>query len=565
VGSLPRLHHNSDFTVWSDSPVISIGERGCLIGHLFNRGQDNVRVNAFDATKIRHIADSGGRCLPREYWGGYVAALRATDGSVNILRDPSGAQPCLYGSSLGATFVSNDAGLIISATRPVFPVNFVELARFVASADWAGRETCLTGVSELIGGECLIFNDEKVDIATWWSPWEFADGSICSPFNDAVNNLRDTLIGCIGAWAGSFREIVLGVSGGLDSSIVAAAIVRANTDLRCLTMIGPDPDGDETRYARTLTNALGVPLATRRYALSDIDLDRPILPHLPRPSAAYFVQGIERAHEMLEADRPIDAFFAGNGGDSVFCSIRSAAPLVDRLLAEGMRVGLLETLKDLAELTDASWPTILRLAFRRLRRRSAATQPRHDCSGISERMIEKLGPAASRHPWMITTPPNALPGKIAHVANVMRAQKSTEFYRRGDKAVQVAPLLSQPVIEICLAIPTWQWIAGGIDRAVARAAFVGILPSVVLDRTSKGGPDGFMHSISRLRGEEIKDYLRGGLLMTEGLIDPAFIEEPHDPTWKGRARDRRMMALGAAESWARFWTRGAVGLFATGQ
>src|SRR3546814_984119 len=75
-----------------------------------------------------------------------------------------------------------------------------------------------------------------------------------------------------------------------------------------------------------------------------------------------------------------------------------------------------------------------------------------------------------------------LPGKAAHVAMLARAQKSIELYPRADAPPQIVPLLSQPVVELCLSIPTWQWVHGGRDRAVARAAFAGILPDLLVER-----------------------------------------------------------------------------------
>ncbi|AKM08758.1 hypothetical protein AB433_00020 [Croceicoccus naphthovorans] len=54
--------------------------------------------------------------------------------------------------------------------------------------------------------------------------------------------------------------------------------------------------------------------------------------------------------------------------------------------------------------------------------------------------------------------------------------------------------MSQPLLEFCLGVPTWTWVTGGQNRALARAAFADLLPRSVLDRTSKAGPDSFIRS-----------------------------------------------------------------------
>src|SRR3546814_1794953 len=66
-----------------------------------------------------------------------------------------------------------------------------------------------------------------------------------------------------------------------------------------------------------------------------------------------------------------------------------------------------------------------------------------------------------RHPWLIPPTGDVLPGKAAHIAMVLRAQYSLDAYSERAGLPVIHPLLSQPVIEHCLAIPTWLQCAGG--------------------------------------------------------------------------------------------------------
>ena len=74
------------------------------------------------------------------------------------------------------------------------------------------------------------------------------------------------------------------------------------------------------------------------------------------------------------------------------------------------------------------------------------------------------------------------------------------------------PLVSQPVMEACLAIPSWQWREGGFDRAVAREAFRKDLPDLIAWRRGKGGPDGFTAPDRRSFPPAIRERLLDGLL-----------------------------------------------------
>src|SRR5690606_29821877 len=87
-----------------------------------------------------------------------------------------------------------------------------------------------------------------------------------------------------------------------------------------------------------------------------------------------------------------------------------------------------------------------------------------------------------------------------------------------------SPLLSQPLVEFCLGVPTWVWCAGGINRAPARTAFAADLPRAILERVSKAGPDSFVRSIFDRHRRTYRDLLLEGLLARHGLIEREAVE-----------------------------------------
>lgn len=135
-----------------------------------------------------------------------------------------------------------------------------------------------------------------------------------------------------------------------------------------------------------------------------------------------------------------------------------------------------------------------------------------------------------------------------------RAQKSIELYPSAMAPPQISPLLSQPILELCLSIPTWQWVRGGRDRAVARAAFAGVLPELLLDRTTKGSPSGFIRRVYETQGEAARGMLAGGTLVEAGLLDPAWLARAADGEWRDDGRHLRILSFAAAEAWVRWWT-----------
>lgn len=525
---------------WSGTPVIPIGTYGCVIGHLFSRTDPSGRITEFSADEVLAIRESGGRSLLGDFWGAYVAVLTGADGSVSVFRDPSAQMPCYYRSEADYLALASDVTQL--ARRGPQAVDFVEIGRLLTGVDAIGRQTCISGVMELLPGECITSLSEGQTISQWWSPWPWTAPERLFSFETNASRLRRVLLDCVGSWASCFNSVVLGVSGGLDSSIVAFATHSQALELHCLNIVSSGSGGDERGYASVLASVLGRPLHERHYNLSSIDIERPVAPHHAWPNAPYFMQGIAAIHSGFSSEHHIDAYFSGNGGDNVFCSLATAAPFVDRFLTQGARSGVMNTLRDLSLLTGADGMTILRHALGIYRRVGSPTRIYRNRSGLSSSFIEALEPFRPLHPWLEDTK-GALPGKIGHVKQIIRAHRGIELYPRAECPVHIAPLLSQPILELCLGIPTWHWVQDGINRAVAREAVRGIVPQQLLRRTSKGGPSGFMAEIFQANRQQAEQMLRDGLLARAGLLDLSIFEGINPVTASGSDKARRILDL----------------------
>lgn len=534
--------------LWSPAPRIDLGDRGFIVGALFRREAPASRVTDLDPDERQRIVETQGSALLANYWGGYVALLIGDGGILSVLRDPSGMMPCYMRRDAGSVALASDMAALAMPGCAV--VDFAALARMLAGIDVIGRRTGIAGIEELFPGERLTVTSSGSRIEQAWSPWHHVAAPAKMDFVTAATALRTTLKDSIGAWTTCFDKILVGISGGLDSSIVAAALGPRTPGLRCLTMVEPGTDGDERRYAEAIVHKLGVRLHAPIYDLGAVDVTRPVLPHLPLPFALHFFHAIEAEHRRL--GEPVDAYFSGNGGDNIFCGLRSAVSLADRLLANGLRPGLVQTARDLADLTGSGMAAVVTKGWERVRRREAGHRVRRDLSGLGPAGRAAALDDGDRHPWLIA-PPRTLPGKAAHVAMLARAQKSIELYPRSIAPPQISPLLSQPIVELCLSIPTWYWVRGGRDRAVARAAFEGLLPKLILDRRTKGSPSGFIRRVFDAQGEAAIAMLRSGRLVEAGLLDSDWLERAGEGLWQDDGRDHRILTFAAAEAWVRWW------------
>jgi asparagine synthase (glutamine-hydrolysing) len=156
-----------------------------------------------------------------------------------------------------------------------------------------------------------------------------------------------------------------------------------------------------------------------------------------------------------------------------------------------------------------------------------------------------------RHPWW-DAPPDALPGDRERVDGLAATQVFRDTLPRGMERWFRLPLLSQPVMETCLSIPSWMWVRGGYNRAIARLAFSDALPAPVLHRMSKGNFSQYNGAVYHRNREAMRRFLLEGELQRHGLLDSDAVSAYFDRPLKPRDRSfMRVFDLCRTESWVR--------------
>ena len=487
---------------------------GAVLGTLFPRHGPPRALNAFDDDAQAALARGRTEVLLDRYWGSYVAAF-ASGERIEVLRDPSGGLPCYWSRCSGETVFASDVDLLIAAGAVEPRIDWPALTRFLALSGLPVPETALVGVRELLAG-FAVWPDQPESEAAIWSPWDFADVPCEAAATLTPDRLRQIVRNCIAAWASRSSRAIVSLSGGLDSSLVTAGLAGGGGTVSCLTMYGADPAGDERPFARALCAEKGLTLFEHPYELTAIDIQQALGSHLPRPIGRVQDQAYEAAHIALARMERGDTFFTGNGGDNVFGYSQSAAPIADRIRYGGSLLGALQTTRDVCRQTG-SGPLRALGAGLRLAMRSPAYRWRANRSFLNLEPASEALALHFLHPWLMA-PRGALPGKAAHIAAILRAQFNLEP-GRSRYAPVVNPLLSQPIVEACLSVPSWTWRKGGRDRALAREAFADDLPAAILQRRAKGTPDQFCAAVLRHFREPVRARLLGGHLAAHGIVD----------------------------------------------
>lgn len=528
---------------------IPMADVGCILGSLFRRHGPAEAVTALQEGDALAIAKSDGHALLGAYWGGYVAVI-ARGEHTTLLRDPSGTFPCYYACAPGFALFASDAELL-AAGGVASAVDAEEIGRQLYRAFVPSPATALRGVHELLAGFALRFPSGMEIQQPWWSPWNHVSNAGAAPV-EAAERLARVIGHSVQSWASTRHRLLLSVSGGLDSSIIAACLAKANANFACLTMFTDDPAGDERPFARALCDHLGIRLVERAYRLEDIDITEPLAPHLPRPRDRAQALAYERVNLEVAGEVGADAFVTGNGGDNVFAYSQSAAPIADRYLVEGVGEGLFCSLRDVCRQTGCSVFDAVGQAWR-LAHGSPRHRVRPNALLLDPDFVSGLGADALRHPWL-DPPPGALPGTTAHICSILRVQPILEA-ARGYYMPVLSPLVSQPVIETCLAVPSWEWRAGGRDRSLARRAFAAELPPLIANRRVKGTPGRFAARLLDHFRRPIRDRLLGGRLAERGIIDAAAIGQLLAGERPVPDLERvRILELVNCEAWIDHWT-----------
>jgi asparagine synthase (glutamine-hydrolysing) len=407
--------------------------------------------------------------------------------------------------------------------------------------------TGLSGCEELHPGCVRISCGSARSVDAVWSPWKAACAEReIRDFDAAANRLREVALATIPAQLRGIERPLLKLSGGLDSSIVATCLRRGGVDFRAATFATKTPAGDERDYARRLASHLEVELIEEEEDELPLDLSPPLRRTL-RPPLSPVLQPLDRAFSRAAKECRSRNLVTGAGGDNIFCYLTTAAPALDAFEQLPLRTAL-RALQDVAALGECTlWKAGRYTLRKRLRRGSRARWAR------DERFLAPSAPAAAPdpHPWLLP-PERPSAGKLEHVEALVRIQHFLQPRHVSGEAMH-HPLISQPLIETCLSIPSWLWVRGGRNRAVARQAFADLLPPAIVRRRSKGSLAGMCSKAFADNCSTLYDLLVGGELSERGLIDEGAVraylrtgQSPNDDYF-------RIFDLVSLELWLRAW------------
>jgi asparagine synthase (glutamine-hydrolysing) len=533
---------------------------GVVLGTLFERELDGAsyRRASIDGAAARRVHRTHGRELVERYWGRYVAFIHdAAAATTWVLRDPTGDLDCMTTEHRGVRIFFSMMEDCPPLDQLSFSFDWDYLAASIAIPLPQGYRTGLREISRVLAGECLELRPDGSSSGFYWHPFEIIAGERIDDADRAASLLHDTTMACVHTWASCYDRILNLLSGGLDSSIIVGCLKTAAakptvTNLHMFYAAGSG--GDERHYARAATAMAGLPLL--EYELDANASVQQIydIPRTAEPVSTLIELGNLAKRRDIWRELGIGAMFGGSGGDQLLFQNGSRFACPDYVFERGLRPGLFRVALDAAYMEDeVVWDLLLRGV-----RDAISGEPRALLLGkpavfdmLAPDMRERIAEQRLHlHPWL-SSPRKVAPGKLWQIRGLSKPYGMTCSFADLSDPEDIHPLLSQPLLELCLRIPTYVLASGGVDRALARRAFAAEVPRPILQRRIKGEVHLFPKDLYAKNRAFIRDLLLSGMLVNERILDRQRIERAlnDSPDTSDLASPTLLLLFASTEAW----------------
>jgi asparagine synthase (glutamine-hydrolysing) len=349
------------------------------------------------------------------------------------------------------------------------------------------------------------------------------------------------------------------LSGGLDSAIVLASLANAKgrPPVIALNYYSEGADGDERSLARAAARKMGCDLVERERR-ADVDLRGMLRACRTAQPTSLYVRLEAGGHEAELAGRTgADGIFSGDGGDTLFFRSPAALTAVDYVRDHGFNSHSLLIAFNAAGLDEVSLWAVLRNVLRyglQHKRRHSVAERRAAWGAVSAEVIDSITRRGDFvHPWFQHA--DALPpGKLGQAFLLSFAPDFYDPLDTEGSPERACPLLSQPLMELCLRIPTYVLAPGPQDRMLARNAFASDLPAEILRRSTKGTLARHVKRVLEANLPFLREFLLDGVLVGRKLLDRGKLITALSATpTRERYWAPEIFEYAGIEAWARHW------------
>lgn len=442
-------------------------------GYVFRtRSDTEILAHGYDAWGIEGLLE--------RLDGMYAICIADLDSrKLHLARDRFGEKPLYFAYSDGAFVYGSSLRSVAIAPWLDLEINPWAIERYFACHFVAGSQTVLKGVNRLLPGERLeipIDASQAPVVARYYRP------RLEKPRPASVDELEALLEEAIESRLVADVPMGIFLSGGIDSSLIAAIAARNHPEVESFCMAFDDVKADESIYAKAVADHFGIKLNTIRFTASSfMELLPTVCSALDEPIGDQAILPVHWLSHM--ASERVKVVLSGEGADEVFGGYGYYADAADLLAGDfkaayatahgeyGNAQGLL--VEPLGQ-TQAGFPL---LTYRHER--------------------DALVPATRGQPdafelelttWLATAHDPLQRKCAADLASWL----TDDLLIKADRMTMAAsiegraPFLSPRIVERGLAMPQHQKFGGGQSKVLLRELARKLLPASVVDRKKHG-------------------------------------------------------------------------------
>jgi asparagine synthase (glutamine-hydrolysing) len=526
-----------------------------------------------DTETILHLYEEEGERCVEKFQGMFAFAVWDKKRRRLLLaRDRLGIKPLYYAINGDELLFASEIKAILAAgsIRPEF--NRSVLPEFLATRFVAGEETFFHGIQKLLPGRTLSWSvEDGFQQRRYWQLPRVDDSNSAS-FETAAAEVREHLAAVVRSHLMSDVPLGLFLSGGLDSSALAALMApMVKEPIRSFSVGFAEAEANELNYARLVADAVG---AEHREIVVSPDDFFAALPNLiwheDEPIA--FTSSIPLNFVSELAREHVKVVLTGEGSDELFLgypwyratawnerlgrlyfpfmpeALRGKTKELTRLLPRRLRryaersfLGLDPGARGLFYENFAVFPDRLRsglLADRELARVEAYRECLRCYNEIDGGTLERMSRADLQ----------------TYLVELLMKQDQMSMAASIESRV---PFLDHKFVEHIMRLPTRFKLRGLTTKAVLREAVKDIVPRVILTRGKMGFP---VPMGKWLRGPfwpVVEEFVLGTRALERGLFDREAVERLASEHRSGaREHGDRLWLLVNLELWQRIFVDG---------
>ena len=517
--------------------------------------------SASDTEILPHLYEEYGREMVQHLNGMFAFALWDDKRKrLFIARDRFGEKPLYWGVFDRALLFASEPKVLLAhpAVRP--NLNLTALRQYLSFDYVPAPLSIYEGISKLPAAHALTLENGQVKVERYWQ-LSYETRTPVPSVPEAAEQLRELLADSVRMRLVS--DVPLGVllSGGIDSSVVAALAVRASTEtVKTFSISFAEASFDESQYARAVAKFLGTDHHEERFSaslaanlVSEIGswMDEPISD--PSVVPTFLLSRFTRKH--------VTVALGGDGGDELFAGypmyfghfMARAYLAVPKFL----RRGLVEPMVNLLPVKTKN------LSFD-YRARRFITASHYDEVARHHIWFGSFTPGDQQH-LLSEDVRQASDSDIYGDArrlfaecdsnNLTECMQSldTQLYLAEDILTKVdrasmavslevrAPYLDPRVAEFAASLPPRYKLHGYTSKYILKKAAKGLVPPFVWRRGKKGFGVPFAKWLKSELRPLAHDLLSPERLRRSGLFNPEYVAKLQDEHERGVANHRKLL------------------------